>query len=65
MFVERLWRSVKDEHVSLHAYESVSEATQQMPSDFLFDNSRRPHSSLGWYTPDMTSFKNHLIEQAA
>ena len=30
------WRSVKHEHVSLHAYESVSEAKQQMASDFLF-----------------------------
>lgn len=35
VFIERLRRSVKYEHVSLHAYESVSEAKQQLASYFL------------------------------
>jgi putative transposase len=30
VFVERLWRSVKYEHVYLHAYESVAEAREQL-----------------------------------
>ena len=65
VFVERLWRSVKYEHVYLHAYENVSEAKQQLASYFAFYNTRRPHSSLGGHTPDMTYFKNQPIEHAA
>jgi len=65
VFVERLWRSVKYEHVYLHAYENVSEAKQQLATYFDFYNTRRPHSSLGGHTPNMTYFKNQPIEQAA
>ena len=56
VFVERLWKSVKYEHVYLHAYESVAEARQQLASYFTFYNSRRPHSSLGGVTPDTAYF---------
>ena len=52
VFVERLWRSLKYEHVYLHAYESVGEARHKIGSYFEFYNSRRPHSSLGTQTPD-------------
>jgi putative transposase len=52
VFVERLWKSVKYEHVYLHAYDSVLEAKQQLASYFEFYNTRRPHSSLGGQTPD-------------
>ena len=65
VFVERLWRSVKYEHVYLHAYESVSDAKQQLATYFNFYNTRRPHSSLGGHTPDMTYFKSQPLEQAA
>ena len=65
VFVERLWRSVKYEHVYLHTYENVSEAKQQLASYFDLYNTRRPHSSLGGHTPDMTYFKNQPIKQAA
>ena len=47
VFVERLWRTVKYDHVYLHAYESVSDAKQQLAEYFDFYNTRRPHSSLG------------------
>ena len=56
VFVERLWKSVKYEHVYLHAYESVDEARRQLASYFTFYNSRRPHSSLGGMTPDTAYF---------
>jgi putative transposase len=65
VFVERLWRSVKYEHVYLHAYENVSEAKQQLASYFDLYNTRRPHSSLNGQTPDMTYFKSQPIKQAA
>jgi putative transposase len=56
VFVERLWRSLKYEHVYLHAYESVAEARTQLGRYFQFYNSQRPHSSLGAETPDRVYF---------
>jgi putative transposase len=65
VFVERLWKSVKYEHVYLHAYESVTEARQQLASYFIFYNSHRPHSSLGGMTPDTAYFGTLEIKCAA
>jgi putative transposase len=65
VFVERIWKSVKYEHVYLHAYESVAEARQQLATYFTFYNTRRPHSSLGGRTPDMTYFGEQLMALAA
>ena len=65
VFVERLWKSVKYEHVYLHAYESVAEARQQLASYFTFYNSHRPHSSLGGTTPDAAYFGKLEIKNAA
>ena len=65
VFVERLWKSVKYEHVYLHAYESVLEAKQQLASYFEFYNTRRPHSSLGGQTPDTAYCGNGEWKQAA
>jgi len=56
VFVERLWRSLKYEHVYLHAYESVGEARTKIGRYFEFYNSQRPHSSLGAETPDQVYF---------
>ena len=65
VFVERLWKSVKYEYVYLHAYESVSDARQQLTRYFEFYNTRRPHSSLGGQTPDTAYFYNSELKQAA
>ena len=65
VFVERLWKSVKYEHVYLHAYESVDEAKRQLASYFAFYNSVRPHSSLGGTTPDTAYFGRLQTQRAA
>jgi putative transposase len=52
VFVERLWRTAKDEDVYLRAYESVSAAKAGLRRYCSFDNSLRPHSSLDGQTPD-------------
>jgi len=65
VFVERLWRTVKYDHVYLHAYESVSDAKKQLAEYFTFYNTQRPHSSLNKRTPDMAYFENQTIRQAA
>ncbi len=41
VFVERLWRSVKYEHIYLHAYESVAEARAQLAAYFEFYSAQR------------------------
>jgi putative transposase len=65
VFVERLWKSVKYEHVYLHAYETVAEARARLGDYLAFFNSQRPHSSLDRQTPDMVYFKTHAQVQAA
>jgi putative transposase len=64
VFVERIWKSVKYEHVYLHAYENVAEAKQRLATYFTIYNTERPHSSLDGRTPDMTYF-NQPMPQAA
>jgi putative transposase len=52
VFVERLWRTIKDEEVYLMAYDSVPEARASLGHYLDVYNNRRPHSSLGGPTPD-------------
>lgn len=51
VFVERLWRSVKQEKVYLHDFRTVREAYQGLKEYFEFYNARRPHQSLDEQTP--------------
>jgi putative transposase len=48
--VERLWRSVKYEHVYLTAYDSVAQAKHSIAHYFEWYNSEREHSSLNKQT---------------
>jgi putative transposase len=52
VFVERLWRSVKYEHVYKHAYASVSEAREKIDAYLDWYNKDRVHSSIADQTPD-------------
>lgn len=65
VFVERLWRSLKYEHVYLHAFESVGEARRKIGSYFEFYNSRRPHPSLEANAPDQVYFNLPPLARAA
>lgn len=65
VFVERLWRDVKYEHVYLHAYETVGEARSKLGIYLDFFNTGRPHSSLDRKTPDMVYFKTQYQGKAA
>ena len=56
VFVERLWKTIKYEHVYLHAYETVSEARTRLATYLDFYNRRRPHSALDRRTPDDVYF---------
>ena len=51
VFVERLWRSVKYEHIYLHDYSSVRLLHQGLGMYLNFFNQERRHQSLDYKTP--------------
>ncbi|MDL2326812.1 IS3 family transposase [Bacteroidales bacterium OttesenSCG-928-A14] len=51
VFIERLWRSVKYEHVYLHAYEDGKSLWIGLVEYFKFYNGERPHQSLNYRKP--------------
>ena len=65
VFVERLWKTIKYEHVYLHAYESVADARAKLAVYIEFYNRRRPHSSIDRRTPDDAYFDRPLLKLAA
>lgn len=51
IFVERLWRTVKYEHLYLIDYDLVPELETGLAAYFRFYDYERPHQSLGYRTP--------------
>jgi len=51
IFVERLWRSVKQEVVYIHDYQTVAEARSSLDRYFAFYNTERVHQALAYQTP--------------
>jgi putative transposase len=51
IFIERLWRTVKWEHVYLHEYGNVVELRAGLAAFFKRYNERRLHQALGYATP--------------
>lgn len=51
IFIERLWRSVKYEHVYMHDYVDGFDAREKLTEYFNFYNLIRPHQSLRNRTP--------------
>jgi len=56
VFVERLWRTVKYEHVYLHEYASVPELEKGLEQYFTFYNHERLHQSLSYQPPAEVHF---------
>jgi len=52
VFIERLWRTVKYEEIYLKDYETATALQTGLSEYFAFYNSERPHSSLGYRTPE-------------
>jgi len=57
IFVERLWRSVKQENIYLNNYVDVKDARNGLTEYFKFYNQKRRHQSLGYKTPMEIYFK--------
>lgn len=51
IFIERLWRTVKYEHVYLHVAEDGLKLHEGLNEYFLFYNTQRTHQSLNYQTP--------------
>ncbi len=51
IFIERLWRTVKYEHIYLHVYEDGLSLYRGLQNYFTFYNDERGHQSLNYETP--------------
>jgi putative transposase len=51
-YIERLWRTVKQENIYKNVYENGTELNLGLIKYFKKYNSRRPHQSLDYRTPD-------------
>jgi len=60
VFVERLWRTVKYEHVYLHEHTLVPELEKGLGEYFTFYNQERLHQSLSYQTPAEVHFEQML-----
>lgn len=63
IFIERLWRSLKQEEVYINAYESIKACREGIGSYFSDYNTKRPHQSLDYLTPGQVYY-NGLERQA-
>lgn len=58
IFVERLWRSVKYEHIYLNVYEDGLSLWKGLDGYFRFYNGERPHQSLAYKSPANCYYAN-------
>lgn len=58
IFVERLWRSVKHEHIYLHDYADGMELWKGLDWYFDLHNNHKPHEGLGYAIPAELYFGN-------
>lgn len=58
IFVERLWRSVKYEHIYLNVYTDGLSLWKGLDGYFWFYNQERPHQSLAYKTPANCYYAN-------
>jgi putative transposase len=56
IFTERLWRTVKWEHIYLADHATLAEAYQGLTAYFQYYDQQRPHQALGYATPAQVYF---------
>ena len=63
IFMERFWRSFKQEDLYRHRYESVDEAKAFIAAYILWYNNQRLHQALGYKTPSEMYFYNKKAKE--
>ena len=65
IFIERLWRSLKQEAVYLHELKDGFKAKRIIEQWMQFYNGDRPHTALDKQTPDQVYFAKIQLQNAA
>jgi len=65
IFIERLWRSLKQEAVYLHELQDGFQAKRVIKDWISFYNTERPHTTLDKRTPDDAFFVTQRSQKAA
>lgn len=65
IFVERFWKTLKQEDVYIRGYETVMECRQGLKVFMTRYNDVRLHSSLDWNTPSDVYFKRVRLDNVA
>ena len=65
VFIERLWRTVKYEHIYLHGYETARELEQGLAGYFDFYRYERLHMALDYRTPWEVYSEGRRVRRAA
>jgi putative transposase len=65
IFIERLWRSLKQEAVYLHGLQDGFQAKRVIDDWIRFYNSERPHTALDKQSPDDAFFNTERTQKAA
>jgi len=63
IFIERLWRTVKYEHVYLYMHESGEGLYKGLHDYFRFYNNERPHQALEYRAPAVVHFADCLRQE--
>lgn len=65
IFVERLWRTVKYEHLYTREFSNLAEVRKSLNVWFNWYNQEQFHQNLDDLTPDEVYYQKHAIPQAA
>ncbi|SHK18057.1 putative transposase [Fibrobacter intestinalis] len=65
IFVERFWRTLKQDDIYTKGYETVTECRQGLEAYLARYNDVRLHSSLDWNTPSDVYFKKVRLDKVA
>jgi putative transposase len=65
IFLERLWRSLKQEAVYLHELQDGFQAKRVIKDWISFDNIERPHNALDKRSPNDAFFTTEQTQKAA
>jgi len=64
IFIERLWRTVKYEHIFLWRFDSIPELRNSLKDYFKDYNEEREHQSLDYLTPDEVYYNKRVVKVA-